>query len=297
MPKVPKPSDGRWSVVVPAFNAASTVVDQLDALYREVPAGTEIFVVDDGSTDETASVSRDWSDSHRRVSLEVVSRKVRGGPNSSRNDGLSRSSGQHVAFVDGDDIVGTGWFRAISSAIEEGHAFVGGPAVQFSGDKPLQAELSEDWQLPVWNSERFAYGGNMAVNRDIALAIGGFDESVLLGGTDVEFSIRLRRALDIHPVAVPAAILHHRVPKRPSGQFVRAFRQQQGNAYMRKRFELRDLGHRIALSQLGRGFVPPYSSESVSLLARGSGRLMGIGFWRFRYFARSPRPRLLHAEP
>ena len=53
--------NGRVACVVPAFNAADTLGDVLHGVRREVPWAS-VVVVDDGSSDETASVAERWAD-------------------------------------------------------------------------------------------------------------------------------------------------------------------------------------------------------------------------------------------
>ena len=58
------------SVVIPAFNAAATLGEQLDALSRqEPPVPVEIVVVDNASTDETARIIRERASADGRIRL------------------------------------------------------------------------------------------------------------------------------------------------------------------------------------------------------------------------------------
>ncbi len=83
------------SVVIPARDASATLPRCLEALRRAAPAGTEVVVVDDGSTDDTGEIAR-------RFGASVVPREQPGGPARARNAGLARSAGPIVLFVDAD---------------------------------------------------------------------------------------------------------------------------------------------------------------------------------------------------
>ncbi len=85
------------SVVIPAYNAESTIADAVrSALQQSVPT-LEIIVVDDGSTDATASIV-----SQEFPQVQVI-RTANGGPSQARNQGMKVARGEWVAFLDADD--------------------------------------------------------------------------------------------------------------------------------------------------------------------------------------------------
>lgn len=89
---------GRVSVVIPAYNAEQTLCQALDSvLVQSVPA-SEIIVVDDGSSDETANLAEAYGG---RVSCI---RKDHGGVSAARNVGIEASTGELVALLDADDL-------------------------------------------------------------------------------------------------------------------------------------------------------------------------------------------------
>jgi glycosyltransferase involved in cell wall biosynthesis len=92
------------TVVIPAFNAGSTLPRAIDSVLRQSLAPAEILVVDDGSTDDTVDVLKQYIDS---VSIRYV-RQSNAGAASARNLGCSLASGRYIAFLDADDI----WLQA-----------------------------------------------------------------------------------------------------------------------------------------------------------------------------------------
>ena len=88
----------RYSVVVPAWNAAATIAESIrSALVQTLPPA-EIVVVDDGSTDETAAVV---------AALDPLVRVVRqpnGGPGAATTRGLEEARFPLVATLDADDL-------------------------------------------------------------------------------------------------------------------------------------------------------------------------------------------------
>jgi glycosyltransferase involved in cell wall biosynthesis len=87
------------SVVVPAYNVATTIRQTLDSILHQTFQDIEIIVVDDGATDETPQILKSYKDSRMRV-VRQVNRGLAG----ARNTGIQLSMGKYIAFCDSDDI-------------------------------------------------------------------------------------------------------------------------------------------------------------------------------------------------
>lgn len=85
------------SVVVPCFNQGRFLAEAIESLLSQRGHVPEIIVVDDGSTDDTASVASRYGDR-----VQLIRQDNRGLPNA-RNVGLAAARGRFVAFVDADD--------------------------------------------------------------------------------------------------------------------------------------------------------------------------------------------------
>lgn len=92
---------GRVSVIIPAYNAAATIERTISSVLNQTYADLEILVVDDGSTDGTASLVRRIAGSDRRI---ILLQKPNGGLVSARNHGISHASGEFIAPIDADDL-------------------------------------------------------------------------------------------------------------------------------------------------------------------------------------------------
>ncbi len=91
----------RVSVVIPAYNAERTIRETLDSARRQTHRNLEIFIVDDGSTDDTASIIQCAVREDDRIRLI---RQTNAGVAAARNAGLRRATGDYVAWLDADDI-------------------------------------------------------------------------------------------------------------------------------------------------------------------------------------------------
>jgi glycosyltransferase involved in cell wall biosynthesis len=87
------------SVVIPAFNAARTIGETLASLTSQTFGDFEAIVVDDGSSDTTASIVSSNSDPR----IRVIS-TANAGVATARNHAISQASGALVAFLDADDL-------------------------------------------------------------------------------------------------------------------------------------------------------------------------------------------------
>jgi glycosyltransferase involved in cell wall biosynthesis len=87
----------RFSVVIPAFNAAATLARAIESVRAQSWPAHEIIVVDDGSTDATAEIAAGFGDAVRLI------RQQNSGVSVARNAGAAAASGDWLAFLDADD--------------------------------------------------------------------------------------------------------------------------------------------------------------------------------------------------
>ncbi len=88
----------RVSVIIPAYNAESTIAATVDSVLGQTFSDFEIICIDDGSTDRTKAILAEYSDRVRVVA------QPNSGPAAARNRGARLSSGDYLAFLDADDI-------------------------------------------------------------------------------------------------------------------------------------------------------------------------------------------------
>lgn len=86
------------SVVIPAYNAETFIQQTIRSVLVQTHADLEVIVVDDGSTDATASIVRSLQDARVRLISQS-----NGGVSSARNKGIEAAQGAYIAFLDADD--------------------------------------------------------------------------------------------------------------------------------------------------------------------------------------------------
>tara|TARA_B100000900_G_scaffold224725_1_gene190656 strand:+ start:317 stop:1168 length:852 start_codon:yes stop_codon:yes gene_type:complete len=90
----------RISVIIPAYNAESTLAECLESVARQSVRPFEVVLVDDGSTDNTY---REAVRFETKLTLRVVSQE-NSGLGKARNEGMAAATGDAYAFLDADDV-------------------------------------------------------------------------------------------------------------------------------------------------------------------------------------------------
>jgi glycosyltransferase involved in cell wall biosynthesis len=97
----PAPAAARVSVVMPAYNAAATLVASMRSVLAQTHGEVELLVIDDCSTDATWELAREAAIHDPRV--RPIRAQANGGVAAARNAGIEAATGSHVAFLDSDD--------------------------------------------------------------------------------------------------------------------------------------------------------------------------------------------------
>lgn len=185
--------DPAVSVVVPTRNRAGYLTVTLESLAgQSTDAPYETIVVDDGSSDDTASLAE-------RAGARVVRHESARGPNAGRNSGIEASRAPLIALIDDDVRIPPGWVAAMAAGAER-HGWaeaIGGPIrASLEGPAPhgCGRESAPITTLDLGPEDRetdFVWSANMAVRRAAFERIGGFDEDVPIYGDEEEWLLRL----------------------------------------------------------------------------------------------------------
>lgn len=90
------------SVIVPVYNAASTLRKCVDSLLAQTLKDFEVLLVDDGSTDESSAICDEYAGKDSRVK---AFHKANGGVSSARQFGIDHAQGEYTIHTDPDDWV------------------------------------------------------------------------------------------------------------------------------------------------------------------------------------------------
>jgi glycosyltransferase involved in cell wall biosynthesis len=230
-------SDPLVTVVIPASGVADTLAGAVRSALDRQGVTQEVIIVDDASRYGDAEEADRLADAPL---ITVVHRRVPGGPAAARNEGLRRARGQYVVFLDGDDRLVAGALSTLAGALN-------GSAVASMGRFAAIDEDDEPVDIGTWAAEQLRpvvrRGGRyvaseagftdeammtrlvtpppgaIAVRREDAMAIGGFDVTARRS-EDLDFLVRLSERGRL--VAVEETVLEYRRRSQQRSQNSRA---------------------------------------------------------------------------
>jgi hypothetical protein len=205
----------RVSAVVTCYDQEEYIGDAIGSVVRQsrYDAILEIIVVDDGSTDDSETVIRNWANRCEKIRYVYQENQ---GVSAARNEGVRCSSGDYIAFLDGDDL----WCEdrlAPQLELVEKHPDVGlfyGNVCSFEEDPNDRTrgyctgfEHDDRDVLP----KLYVHGGPILtpttlIRSDCFDEVGLFDRS-LRQAQDTDMWVRITAEYPIHHVGEPVALV------------------------------------------------------------------------------------------
>ena len=217
-----------FSVVIVTRDRASYLTRALRALAAQRASRFELIVVDNGSTDDTATVLQRYAG---RVRLSRCPE-----PNiaRARNQALRLAAGELVAFIDDDAVAEPDWLRYLEPCFADARVAVAGgyirdrTGIRYQSRATVCDRFGASEQFVTVDGASAAVGPcapgvsrflcptgtNIAFRRDTLLAIGGFDEEyayhldetdAVVRLIDAGFEVRLAPAAQVHHAYAPSA--------------------------------------------------------------------------------------------
>lgn len=94
----------RVSVIIPSYNRAKFLENTLNSVWEQTYRPIELLVIDDGSTDQTATCVQEWITAHQATDFTAqYLYQINSGAQVARNNGITHSTGQYLQFLDSDD--------------------------------------------------------------------------------------------------------------------------------------------------------------------------------------------------
>ncbi len=265
------------TVGVAAFNSAETLPGLLDSLLtQQYPLeGFEVVIADNGSTDATAAVVREYA---ARGPVRLVPARRRRGPAVARNAVIAAARGEIVAFTDSDCLAHPYWLREIEPGFSDANVgCVAGAIVAGEPQSPTERYyarhkiLSQDFVL-AHPFLPYAQTANAAFRREVFDRVGAFDEG-LITGEDADFLWRMQLQTQYRLIYRPEAVVWHRHRGTARGLLRQTIGWGTGHALVYKKY---------------RGVVP---RDSWGRLLSDYRRILGLAGLSLRYWlaARSGR--------
>ncbi len=270
----PVPDPRLISVVIPCHDHARFLASALESVLGQDDPSFEVVVVDDGSTDDSATVAG------RYPRVRTI-RQSQQGLGAARNRGLRESRGEYLIFLDADDRLlpgalahGRRWLEAYP-----GRAFVAGHfrVIDEDGEptlEPPQSRLREDAYLQFLRTNHVRMHGAVMFRRAALESVGGYDPA-LRACEDYDLYLRIARSWPVaqHPELVAEYRRHASNMSRDPARMLRTTLE----VLARQRPHVTgNTAARAALRQGRWAFRWHYASQALSdtreLVARGRWR-------------------------
>lgn len=122
------------SVIIPVYNGEKFLKQCLNSVLKQTYSNLEIIAVDDGSTDNSASILNEYALKDSRI--KIIKHEKNKGLYIGRITGVKNATGDYLCFVDADDEIAVDWIRLLVKAIrEEESDIVVGNTVNVKKDK------------------------------------------------------------------------------------------------------------------------------------------------------------------
>lgn len=189
------------SVIIPAYNRADSIAAAVTSVSNQTFEDLEIIVVDDGSTDETCEIVENLTDNRVRY----VAHHKNKGANAARNTGVRLARGRYVAFQDSDDRWHPEKLARQMAACTNSSATICFCALNRHIGNVCTKIPKSSYRIPggLNDLKRQVLRGSfiscqtLIVDRELALRIGAFDES-LPRLQDWELCLRLSQVAPIY---------------------------------------------------------------------------------------------------
>lgn len=188
------------SVIVPTYDRAELIVQTLDSVSNQSYRPIELIIVDDGSTDNTGEIVKNWQrelSSVESLKVKYVYQPNNGAP-AARNRGASESCGEFIQFLDSDDLLAPDKIAAQVNAFARlgKMTAVFGDFRRFADGKKgkillyhKSTPLNPEQALKNWLEGKFAGPQSILWRRTDFVEIGPWDESLSLN-QDGEYATR-----------------------------------------------------------------------------------------------------------
>ncbi len=93
------------SIIIPNYNRANLIGETLESIQNQTYSNWECIIVDDGSTDNSEEIIKEYFAQDERFSLYKRPKDYPKGANACRNIGLTKLKGEYVIFFDSDDLM------------------------------------------------------------------------------------------------------------------------------------------------------------------------------------------------
>lgn len=182
------------AVVIPVYNGALYIAEALESVFAQTLPATEVFVIDDASTDSTPEILQSYGDR-----IRVLRNEKNVGQGASRNRGVRATISPYIAFLDADDYWAPLHLEQLYNVLnlEPSVSVVFCRMANVGIKKSIWPETRHlaEWGEPIdvflpLMREQFIMPSASLIRRSLHEELGGFDETRPFGSEDSDYYCR-----------------------------------------------------------------------------------------------------------
>lgn len=104
------------SIIVPVYNNESYIGKCIESIINQTYSEIEIIIVNDGSTDDTERIVKEYRQKDERIKLYTIDNA---GVSNARNFGISKAVGEYIGFVDSDDYIQKNMYEVLLENMDD----------------------------------------------------------------------------------------------------------------------------------------------------------------------------------
>ena len=179
----------RISVIIPTYNRQKLLARAIESVLNQTFKDFELFIVDDGSTDNTKEVVREFQKRDSRI--KYIWQENSGAPARPKNTGIKNAKGNYIAFLDDDDE----WLSEklekqleLFEGLESDLGFVGCNILVINESNK---KIWREYKIPRYSSQIFfeellegnfiLTSSSIMIKKEVLDKIGLFDENLKFG--------------------------------------------------------------------------------------------------------------------
>lgn len=112
-------SNTLFSVIIPTYNRGQQLLNAVNSLVNQSYSNWECIIIDDGSTDNTKNLINEHFKDEPRVKYFIQTNQER---SAARNNGIEKSQGDFICFLDSDDFYDRDYLNTLSNVINQTNA-------------------------------------------------------------------------------------------------------------------------------------------------------------------------------
>lgn len=243
------------SIIMPTYNREDIILNAINSVLNQTYENWELIIIDDGSTDNTLNLLNNI----QNTKIKILSYSTNKGHSFARNEGLKKTTGKYVMYLDSDNEWDSRYIETMVGAfleLPDADAIYSGQLLYENYDSKPHAIRFGSYNKPLLHNRNYIDINCFSHKNYIYDVMGGFNED-LIKLVDWEFILRISNEFKIYSIPVLLSKYYisnssNRVTDFPFDYDEKAAKILTENNFVSKKYE--NLSHKISI------IIPSYES-------------------------------------